>query len=115
VVSTPRHEIATVVAASASNTAASTPAPAEEPKPVAVQPTPAASGNPAPSPLAPPVLPSGLMQVETDPGKQHSAAESSPAAETAPVRPRRPRRATAPVSSEPLVQVETHKHEETAE
>jgi hypothetical protein len=79
----------------------------------ASQAVPIAVAQPEPAPLAPPVLSPGLVQIETDPGKRHPAAETEP--EPAPVRPRRQRRVAAPASSnEPLVQIETHKHEETA-
>jgi ribonuclease E len=113
------HETATVVVASAAIAqitadSATPPQPAEEPQPqpVVSQATPVPAAQPEPAPLAPPVLSPGLVQIETSPGKQHSATETEP--EPAPVRARRPRRVTASASNEPLVQIETHKHEETA-
>ncbi|MGH8599864.1 MAG: Rne/Rng family ribonuclease [Burkholderiales bacterium] len=111
------HEAATVVVASAAIApitagSATPPQPAEELQPVVSQATPVPAAQPEPAPLAPPVLSPGLEQIETNPGKQHSTTETEP--EPAPVRARRQRRVTAPASNEPLVQIETHKHEETA-
>jgi ribonuclease E len=92
---------------------ATPPQPAEELQPIVSQAAPVTVAQAEPVPLAPPVLSPGLVQIETDPGRQHSAAETEPE-EPAPARARRPRRVTAPASNEPLVQIETHKHEETA-
>jgi ribonuclease E len=107
--------VASTAVAQAAADSATPPQPAEKPQPVvsASQAIPVTAVQPEPAPLAPPVLSPGLVQIETDPGKRHPAAETEP--EPAPVRPRRQRRVAAPASSnEPLVQIETHKHEETA-
>ena len=71
---------------------------AETPPPVA---------RPAPVAIEPIVMPPDLVLIETDPEKARVAA--SHAEPPAPPRPPRVRPALAPVSEEPLEQIETHK------
>jgi hypothetical protein len=73
----------------------------------------------APAPAyAPPPLelewPSDLVQVESDPNKVQAAREE-PVQQAPALRPRRPRREPTPVADEPLIQIETQRHDAPAE
>ena len=88
------------------------PVPTSAPAPV-----PTWAPPPERAPAPPPVeldWPADLVQVESDPSKIKAVEQTAP--ETPPVaRPRRERPAPPPVNEEPLVQIETQRHDAAAD